>query len=142
MRLLETLHEIVVQRDTLLVRAAFARKALGRPKPGDYALLERVDLEALRRGAAAAAEDSEWRDWVVADSRPPSPEHTASATCSLFNALYPALGEDLQLTDWVSALRAFERGRGNRSGGEEKWDVLTRFAEKAGCPPKDSENLK
>lgn len=143
MRLLESLYEIVVQRDTWLVRSALARKALGRPKPDDDALMERVDPEARRRGEAAGAEDSDYGDWAtMADWRPPSGEHTASAARSLFDAQYPALGKNLGLLDWIGALRAFERGRGNRSGGEEKWDLLTRFAQKAGCPPKDSENLK
>jgi len=88
MRLLESLYEVVVQRDAWLVRAAFARKALGRPRPDDYALLERVDLEALRRGEAAAADDSKWGDWApFADWPPPSPEHTASAARSLFSRL-------------------------------------------------------
>jgi hypothetical protein len=143
MRLLESLQEALVQRDAGLVRRALARRELGQIKPDDELILETVHPEALRRGTGYARADREegrlpsWARW-----EPPSAKHIALEAHVWFAAQYPDHDKRLTLDDWLRALAAFERGRGNRAQGDEKWQVLAAFVKKAGCAKREASNLK
>jgi hypothetical protein len=145
MRLLESLQDAATQRDAGLVRSAMARRKLGRSRPDDKRLVERLNADAVRRGIGAANADQTreeletWGRW-----QPPSTERVAQIARLWFAAQYPEYGGRLSGEDWLAALVAFERGRGQRSDGDDKgkWAVLTGFVVKAGCAKQRPANLK